>query len=269
MDFLCVVMELVVVEEKKLVPAVVRAVTVLDELAASPEPLSFTDLVKRLGMPKSSLYGLCTTLLDLHLIRKLENGSFTLGTHVMGWANAFLSQLDLTQEFFAAWDDMRVLPEETITLSILDGEDVVYIACRNGTRPLGFTFRAGMRLPAVYTATGKAMLSTLQGQDLEQALNHPWPEPLTVHGPRNKDDLMVELNDVQRLGYSVDACGVRDGMHCFGAAVFDSNNRAAVAGVAVSLLTQEADEAAQRRAGEAMRKLANRLSERLGASRKA
>ena len=44
---------------------------------------------------------------------------------------------------------------------------------------------------------------------------------------------------------------------------------AAVAGVAVSLLTQEADEAAQRRAGEAMRKLANRLSERLGASRKA
>uniref|UniRef100_A0A1I7Y4K9 IclR family transcriptional regulator n=1 Tax=Steinernema glaseri TaxID=37863 RepID=A0A1I7Y4K9_9BILA len=228
MDFLCVVMELVVVEEKKLVPAVVRAVTVLDELAASPEPLSFTDLVKRLGMPKSSLYGLCTTLLDLHLIRKLENGSFTLGTHVMGWANAFLSQLDLTQEFFAAWDDMRVLPEETITLSILDGEDVVYIACRNGTRPLGFTFRAGMRLPAVYTATGKAMLSTLP-----------------------------------------DACGVRDGMHCFGAAVFDSNNRAAVAGVAVSLLTQEADEAAQRRAGEAMRKLANRLSERLGASRKA
>ena len=137
LDFLCVVMELVVVEEKKLVPAVVRAVTVLDELAASPEPLSFTDLVKRLGMPKSSLYGLCTTLLDLHLIRKLENGSFTLGTHVMGWANAFLSQLDLTQEFFAAWDDMRVLPEETITLSILDGENVVYIACRNGTRPTG------------------------------------------------------------------------------------------------------------------------------------
>ena len=231
-------------------------------LAAAP--VIYGNRVKRLGMPKSSLYGLCTTLLDLHLIRKLENGSFTLGTHVMGWANAFLSQLDLTQEFFAAWDDMRVLPEETITLSILDGENVVYIACRNGTRPLGFTFRAGMRLPAVYTATGKAMSVPLQGQDLEQALNHSWPEPLTAHGPRNKDDLMVELSDVQRLGYSVDACGVRDGMHCFGAAVFDSNNRAAVAGVAVSLLTQEADEAAQRLwLGEAMRKLANRLSERL------
>ncbi|EJC60739.1 amino acid ABC transporter permease [Alcaligenes faecalis subsp. faecalis NCIB 8687] len=37
------------------------------------------------------------------------------------WANAFLSQLDLTQEFFAAWDDMRVLPEETITLSMVGG----------------------------------------------------------------------------------------------------------------------------------------------------
>lgn len=254
---------------KPVAPAVVRAVRILDFLAAATEPQTFSDLVRALGLPKSSVHGLCNTLLDLNLIQRLESGHLTLGTHVMGWANAFLARIDITQEFFAAWDDMRVMPEETITLSILDGKDVVYIACRNGSRPLGVTFRTGMRLPAVYTATGKAMLMTQPSDHVRRLLAGGWPEPLTDLGPRNLEMLREELQAVRENGYSVDAGGVREGMHCFGAPVFDSHHPVAVAGVAVSLMANEVDADAQRRAGEAMRRLANRLSERLGATRRA
>ena len=53
-------------------------------------------------------------------------------------------------------------------------------------------------------------------------------------------------------------------MYCFGAPVFDSHNPEAVAGVAVSILANEVDVDLEKRAGMAMRKLADRLSERLG-----
>ncbi|MGA0584454.1 MAG: IclR family transcriptional regulator, partial [Castellaniella sp.] len=145
--------------DKILAPAVARASAVLDLLARAGRPVALAELAKTLQLPKSSLHGLCATLEHLNLITRLDGGQMALGPHVMMWANAFMARLDITQEFFASWDDMRVLPEETITLSVRDGAEVVYIACRNGKHPLGLQFSPGMRLPAVYTATGLAMLS--------------------------------------------------------------------------------------------------------------
>lgn len=226
-------------------------------------------MVRELQLPKSTLHGLCGTLQQLGLITRLESGLVTLGPHVMIWANAFLARIDLTQEFFASWDDMRVLPEETITLSVRDGSDVVYLACRNGSSPLGFTFRSGMRLPSAYTATGKAMLSTLPVEQVRRLLSGDWPKPVTSHGPRNIDELLIELENVRQRGYSIDQEEVSEGMHCFGAPVFDSRASEAVAGVAVSIQSDALDAELQESAGQAMRRLANRLSERLGSSRRA
>lgn len=254
--------------DKPAAPAVTRATAVLDLISGAGVPLSLADMARELGLPKSTLHGLCATLEQLNLITRLDSGQMTLGPHVVMWANAFLARIDITQEFFASWDDMRVLPEETITLSIRDGGEVVYIACRNGSRPLGFTFRTGMRLSSVYTATGKAMLSTLPDESVRKLLGgrgSAWPDPLTSKGPRSTDELLGELAEVRRRGYSVDREGVREGMYCFGAPVFDSNGPEAVAGVAVSILSNEVDRALEERAGQAMQKLANRLSQRLGA----
>ncbi|MDN5841981.1 MAG: IclR family transcriptional regulator [Alcaligenaceae bacterium] len=257
--------------DKPAAPAVARAAAVLDLIARSAVPLSLADLARETGLPKSTLHGLCGTLAQLNLITRLDGGQMTLGPHIMMWANAFLARIDITQEFFASWDDMRVLPSETITLSIRDGAEVVYIACRNGSRPLGFTFRTGMRLPSVYTATGKAMLGTLPDEAVRKLLSGDaaWPEPLTSQGPRGVDELLAELAEGRRRGYSVDREGVREGMYCFGAPVFDSNGPEAVAGVAVSILSGEVDDALQERAGQAIRSLAQRLSERLGAAHRA
>jgi IclR family transcriptional regulator, blcABC operon repressor len=252
--------------EKNLAPAVLKASQVLDVFAQSSSPLSLAELVRQLDMPKSTAHTICNTLVHLRLLTRLEGGQMALGPHLMSWANAFVSRSEITQEFFAAWDEVSVLPQETITLSVLDGSSVVYIACRNGDRPLGVTFRTGMRLPAPFTATGKAMLSTLSDDEIRQVLDGPWPEQLTAAGTRGLETLLEQIGEIRRRGYSIDRGEVRDGMHCFGAPVFDSSGKSAVAGVAVSLLSLETDPAMQEKAGHAIRTLANRLSERLGAS---
>lgn len=259
------VTETAVPQEKNTAPAVTRAARVLDAIAASSNPLSLAELARMLDLPKSSLHGLCATLAQLRLITRLENGQMSLGPHVMTWANAFLARSDITQEFYAAWEEVSELPQETITLSVMDGASVVYVACRNGSRPLGVTFRIGMRLPLVYTATGKAMASTFPLEEVKARLQGSWPQALTPAGTRDLAAFLGQLEEVRQRGYSVDAGEVRDGMHCFGAPVFDSSGGPAVAGVAVSMLSLDATEAAQEKAGAAIRRLADRLSERLGA----
>jgi IclR family transcriptional regulator, blcABC operon repressor len=252
--------------EKTSAPAVVRAARILDLISQSTGPLSLAELARALELPKSSLHGLCATLAQLRLITRLDNGQMTLGPHVMSWANAFLARSDITQEFLAAWDEVNVLPQETITLSVLDGASVVYIACRNGNRPLGVTFRIGMRLPAPFTATGKAMLSTFSDEEIRSKLKGPWPKPLTAMGTPNLAAFVKDMEETRRRGYSIDDNEVREGMHCLGAPVFDSSSKHAVAGVAVSMLSLDVTPETQEKAGRAIRHLADRLSERLGAN---
>ena len=251
--------------DKAFAPAVIKAAKVLDALAKSPDPISLADLARQVELPKSSLHTICATLAHLRLLTRLDTGQMTLGPHVMNWANAFVARSEITREFFAAWDEVSVLPQETITLSVLDGTSVVYIACRNGDRPLGVTFRTGMRLPAPYTATGKAMLSTFPDDEICRLFGASWPPALTPDGTPTLDAFLEEVSGVRERGYSIDDGEVRQGMHCFGAPVFDSSGTRAVAGVAVSLLAQETTPAMQEKAGQAIRRLADRLSERMGA----
>lgn len=249
-------------------PAVGRAVRILDLVARSARPLTASDLARDTGLPKSSLHGLCETLIQLRLLQRMGNGSLAMGPHVMTWANAFLAHTNILQEFQLAWQESGLFTMETITLSVLDGRDVVYIACQNGNRPLDLTFRNGMRLPAPYTATGKAMLSTLPDNEVRALLeNAPWPTQLTRHSVASLDALMLELAQCRSHGYSIDDEQVREGMHCFGAAVFDaSNQQRAVAGLAVSFLKVDLDHPDKvAKIGRNIRALADTLSARMGA----
>ncbi len=247
-------------------PAVVRAVQVLDAIAAASEPLTLADLTRLTGAPKSSLHGMCDTLVQLQLIKRLPSGAMALGPHVMGWANAFLSQTQITEEFRALWDQSNAFHDATVTLSILDGIEVVYLACQNGDRPLGVTFRIGMRLPAPYTATGKAMLSTLPTGDVQRLFADGMPSPLTRASVATAVALADELEQVRAVGYSIDNGQMREGMTCFGAPVFDALRTRAVGGIAVSYLSNEIDAATGENIGRQVRALADQLSTRLGAS---
>ena len=247
------------------VPAVVKAVRLLEVLAAAKEPLALAALTDALELPKSTIHALCATLVHSGLVRRFENGSYHLGSHIMDLSHAFLSRTDVTAEFTSLGDSLNLLPEETIILSVLDGADVVYVSCRNGTRPLGLNFRIGMRLPANCTASGKALLSTLPEErvvELAQASGLP---ALTRKSVTELPALMKQLVLVRRRGYSVDDEETHDGMVCLGAPVFDSNSTHAIAGIGVSLLKSATDTQQKNAAIRAIQQMASELSRRLGA----
>ena len=249
---------------EKGVPALIRGSRVLDAVMASEHPPTVSDLARRLNLPKSTVHGLCATLVDLGLLARGNGNSFRIGPHVMRWASAFLGQTDLTAEFAALWDGMKVLPNETITLSVLDGKEVVYIACRNSANPLGITFRIGMRLPAAFTATGKAILSTMPDERVCEIMSGAWPEALTPRSVPNIEALLRELAECRRRGFSIDDGQTREGMFCFGTPIRDSTNQT-VAGIAVSLLATRADHSTTKLAAQSIKIMARQLSHRLGA----
>jgi DNA-binding IclR family transcriptional regulator len=217
-----------------LVPAVSRALTLLERLAGAREPMGLARLAHDLGLPKSSVHGLCSTLVSFGYLRRRADGTFLIGPRVMGLAQAFVSGTDVAQEFNALWADGALEPEETVVLSVLSGGDALYIGVRNSARPLGLAFSVGMRLPAYLSGSGKAMLSLLPADDVRRLYPDGLGTRLTKKGPKDVDALLKELAATRRRGYSVDDEAVREGVCSFGAPVFDASGHA-VAGIAVCI----------------------------------
>lgn len=246
-------------------PALRRAVQILDLVSQSSAPLTFMEIVALLSLPKSSAHGLCATLTELGLLHRSEAGTYRVGSHTMSWANGFLRQTDIVAEFQRLLSERREWQQFAITLTVLDGNQVTYLACANSHAALGFTFRIGMRLPAPFTATGKAILSTLSDQEIKQRFAEEWPAPLTPHSVSTYENLLAELTAARLRGFSIDNGQIRDGMLCIGAPVYDFSDRA-IAGIAVSMLEVEATEAVIEHTGQALVDIARSLSARMGHS---
>ncbi len=252
-----------------LVPAVVRALALLERLAQQRQPMSMARLATDLALPKSSVHGLCSTLLSMGYLRRQADGGLSIGPRVMNLAEAFVAGTDVAREFDALWLSAapQEAPDETVLLSVLDGSDVVYLAARNGTRPLGLAFTPGMRLPAHLAATGRAMLAYLTpalppgpadtgaGAGTLAAMT---PRSLTAPAA-----LAAELALTRLRGYSVDDEGVRLGLFCMAAPVFDAGARP-VAGIGVCLNKATLDDADLARQQQRVVGIAHALSHRLG-----
>lgn len=250
--------------DHKLVPALERGARILDIVAKSHEGLTASEVARRLSVAKSSVHGLCSTLVELNLLVRKSDQTYQLGPHIMRWANAFARKSDVATEFATIWDEGTQLPGATITLSVLEGMEVVYIAARNSEMTPVFDFRIGMRLPAPFTATGKAFLSYMSDFEVRRLLADNFPEPLTPHSVVDLPSLLEELEACRCRGYSIDDQQVEEGMVCFAASVLNSKNRP-IAGVAVSLPKDEYSAEEEFTIIRNVKDIAKKLSLRLGA----
>lgn len=248
-----------------LVPAVERAVRLLDHLADATRPLPLAELVKALELPKSSVHGLLSTLTALGLATRDDRGEYALGPKALHWAQAFERQSSVIAAFNEASQAFDALREETIMLAVLDGEDVLYLACRPGSRALGVNFRVGGRFPACYTSSGKAMLATLPPERVDALVTRPLRRPLTRHSVAGRKALDAQLRAARASGHAVDDQETAEGMHCFGAPVFAAGGNEAVAAVAVSLIKASTTPSREAEVVTAITALAEDVSRRLGA----
>lgn len=252
-------------KSRRLVPALSRTIQIMDLIYSSDERLTISEISRRIGIPKSTVHGICVTLIEHELLMKRDDQSFRIGPHVMRWSNAFSRSTDVMDEFLAIWDAESDFPGATITLSVRDGADVVYLAVRNSERYQGFfSFSVGARLPAAFTATGKAFLMNMRESDVRRLYADGLPEPLTPASVQSLDDLMKELNQFQKLGYSIDNEQVSEGMRCFAKTVLDSQNMP-VAGVAASIPADALSPEDERKIVTSLEAMAEKISRRMGA----
>lgn len=238
-------------------PAIQKATEILDFIATTGHGCGVSELARALLLPKSSVHGICETLADVGLLRSTET-RYELGPRSLRWSSAFLQQSTLVSDFEQLLSTDNRLADFSVTLSSMTGGEVIYLACRNSNKPLGITFQAGMRLPAIFSATGKAMLAFMDTDTRAEFLAEHWSKGFTSNSVASAEALEAQCEEWHQRGYALDRGEIREGMICLGVPIMDQAGQPA-AGLAISMTAAEASEEALNRYGEIMREIASRL----------
>src|SRR3954454_7175117 len=144
------------------VPAVTRTLDILELFLDRPS-LSAPEITERLGLPRTTVHELLSTLTDRAYLIAMpgQPTRYRLGMRLFQLGSVFADQLDLSQEALQVAREVAAACDETVHVAVLDGTEVVYVAKVDSTHPVRMVSAVGRRLPAHCTGVGKMLLTGL------------------------------------------------------------------------------------------------------------
>ncbi|MDP4507471.1 IclR family transcriptional regulator [Nonomuraea turcica] len=225
-----------------LVPAITRAVAILDTLGeAEGRPLSVSEIARALGLPKSSTANLCASLEAAGMVARIGQG-FGLGRKLVELGGRYLATVDQLRDFYELCRRSGHISRETARVAVLDGMDVLYLGRYDGTQPLRLTANIGDRFPANCTATGKAILSTLDRAVAEDRLRTRPLVALSERSITSVPALLADLEATRRRGYAIDDEETTAGIVCLAVPVSGFRTDSAPFAISVTVLKARLDE---------------------------
>ncbi|HWM35556.1 MAG TPA: IclR family transcriptional regulator [Streptomyces sp.] len=221
----------------RLVPAVTRALDILELFLDCDGSLSAPEITRRLQLPRTTVHELVTTLTARnYLIQPADQpGRYRLGVRGYQLGSRYAEQLDLAAEGQQVARSVAETCDETVHVAILEGRDVIYIAKVDSTHAVRMVSGAGRRLPAHCTSVGKMLLASLPEEELESRL--AGAEPLTAMTPNSitsPESLRAELVETRGRGVAVEQQESNPDVSCVAAPVRDAAGRV-VAALSISV----------------------------------
>jgi DNA-binding IclR family transcriptional regulator len=191
--------------QRSTAPAVTRSAAMLG-LLAEPDsgPMGPTEISRRLRLPKSTVANLCAALERGELVRNV-GGRYELGPRLLELSAAYLSKVDIFQEFHGACRQLRWLSQEVVNMASLEDTDILILARHYGSQSVMLSAGIGHRQAAYTTALGKAMLARLD--PVEVAARYAGTEMFMVLTPNTKKnlaELTEDLDAIRERGYAID-----------------------------------------------------------------
>jgi len=245
------------------VPAVVRAIDILEFIAAKGE-VSFTEIFSHLELPKSTTYQILSTLSQRGLVRhEGDSAKYSLGLKLFEMGTQAVARLDVRSEALPVLRELVARTNETCHLGVLDGTEGVYLAKVEGTRPVRLHSWEGKRLHLHRTAMGKALLAWQPPETLRRLLDSIDLPRATANTITDRARLEEHLELVRQRGWALDDQENEPDIRCLGAPVRTIAGGVAAA-ISISGLASQLDGEYLLELSRLVREAGQELSRKLG-----
>lgn len=249
-----------------MVQAVDRTLDILEELVASEDDMSVSELRDKLGLPLGTVHRLLGMLVKRGYAaqdprtRRYGPGAklLEIAANAVGSERFSLQRLvrPLLQRLTAATG-------ETSNLVVPQGNDGVYVDQAASPHLVRMFTEIGRRAPLYCTGGGKAILSGYSEPQVERYLAGVQLEPWTPRTLTTADDLREDLQQSRERGLAIDDEEREIGVRCVAAPIFDRSG-SCVAAISISGPTTRFTSDLADEAGGLVHDAAAALSHQLG-----
>ncbi|MEI9906339.1 MAG: IclR family transcriptional regulator [Asticcacaulis sp.] len=214
-----------------------RGLEVLDRVAKGDNTLG--KISKSLGLNKSTVHRLATTLVESKYLVMAQREGYGLGTKLLELGFAASQQITVTRVAREHLLKLNADTGDTVNLGVLDGTQVHYIDKIPGTRRIEVRCVIGERQLLRPTGLGKALLLDASEDALREVFQREARDQ-----PRYKYDLKSWLEVMKGYrggGYALDLDENEDRIRCVAAPIRDISNKI-IAAISVSSAAQYMDD---------------------------
>lgn len=210
--------------DRTFVQSLDRGLAVLQAFNAERPAMTLADMARATGLTRATARRLLLTLVALGYVCS-DGRTFELTPRVLDLGFAYVSSLqlpDIAQPFMEA---LSSNVHESVSASVLDGTQIVYVARVNTQRIMGISLAIGSRLPAAWTSMGRVLLAGLSEEELEEFLDSLVFDAPTERSITDIPSLRAEVNAVRSQGYSLVDQELEEGVRSVAAPLRDRRGR--------------------------------------------
>lgn len=211
-----------------------KTLSVLLAFTADRPRLSVTQVAEATHLTRATTRRFLLTLVDLGYL-STDGTQFSLTPRVLDIGAGFLAGLNLPKVAQPHLNRLANDLDESATLSILDEDDIVYIARATAPRLHTVTVNLGNRLPAWATSMGRILVSALPPEDQQDFLARTEISTFTDRTVSSREELGKELERIREQGWCLVSQELDEGLR--GLAVPVRRGDATLAALNVSLHT--------------------------------
>jgi len=203
-----------------------NALRVLKEFRDASGDLGISDLARRVGLGKSSVHRLVSTLTaEGFLTQDPSTGRYRLGLVLAELGAAATIDKNFHAAAIGPLEELWKLTGETVQVALLDGRQVVFVERIESPNTLRLFNEVGRRNWAHASGTGKVLLAFLASDELNRLLDGWQLTAVTQHTITDPEVLREDLARVRDRGYSQNINESSVGIVSVGAPIRDASDR--------------------------------------------
>ena len=190
----------------------------LDSFDTESGALSLTELSRRSGVAKATVYRLAGEMVQIGFLERVGT-DYRLGLRLFELGQLVPTQRIIRDAAVPFMQDLHTLTLETVHLAIRDGLDVMFVEKISGHRSARLPSRIAGRLPIEATATGKAILAYSPSSMFDEVVARGFAA-LTTRTVSSALRLRRQLDRVRQEGFALEVEEVGLGLTSIAAPVF-------------------------------------------------